>query len=251
MNQNWNASLYDDKHSFVAEYGEDLISLLQNKAGDRILDLGCGTGDLSLKIAETGAKVVGIDESAEMIEAAKQKYPDIEFIVKDILELDFKEEFDVVFSNAVLHWVKDAETATKKIHQALKTQGKFIAEFGGKGNVKTLESTLINEIQSAKLTPGQDSWFFPSIEEYSKILESNGFKIELIDLYDRPTELGESVDSIANWYRMFSNNLLANIDSSKRDELINLASEKAKVKLKNNDKYYADYVRIRVIATKT
>src|SRR6185295_14035110 len=103
----WDTSLYDGKHSFVWKYGEGVIELLAPEAGEKILDLGCGTGHLTSLIAEAGALVVGVDKSPKMIESARASYPELEFVESDATGLDYDLEFDAVFSNATIHWIKD------------------------------------------------------------------------------------------------------------------------------------------------
>jgi len=138
MTNQWNASEYDAKHAFVYEKAMGLVDLLKPKMGERILDLGCGTGVLTSEIASRGAEVYGIDRSIEMIEQAKSKFPTLRFEVADARELKFNEEFDAVFSNAVLHWIPEPEKVAAGIARALKPGGRFVAEFGGKGNIQTL-----------------------------------------------------------------------------------------------------------------
>ena len=130
----WNADVYDKKLSFVSRYGKGILELLQPKKGEKILDLGCGTGDLSEKMSKSGADVVGIDASAKMIEKARTKYPNITFQIVNAESFRRREKFDAVFSNAALHWIKQSEKVIKTIEQALKPGGRFVAEFGGLGN---------------------------------------------------------------------------------------------------------------------
>jgi trans-aconitate methyltransferase len=132
----WNANLYQDKHRFVWQYGEDLLQLLNPQAGELILDLGCGTGQLTEKISQFGAEVLGVDNSATMIEKARENYPHLRFEVADARNLQIDQPLDAVFSNATLHWIKEPEAAIASIHQALKLGGRFVAEFGGKGNIQ-------------------------------------------------------------------------------------------------------------------
>ncbi len=134
----WNAREYDAKHAFVYEKAKGLVNLLAPKSGERILDLGCGTGVLTSEIAATGAKVFGIDRSPEMVAQAKSKFPALRFEVVDATKMEFDGEFDAIFSNAVLHWIPEAEKVVRGIAQALKPGGRFVAEFGGKGNIQTL-----------------------------------------------------------------------------------------------------------------
>jgi len=148
---NWNPSLYDQKHAFVFEYGKGLLPVLDPQSGELILDLGCGTGHLTKTIAESGARVIGIDSSPRMIEMARATYPELEFLVADARNFSFADPFDAIFSNATLHWVQPAESAVRCLSASLKTGGRFVAEFGGKGNV----ATIITAIQQAfrELTP--------------------------------------------------------------------------------------------------
>src|SRR5215472_6372145 len=134
----WNSALYDEKHSFVWKLAAGVLELLEPKPGERILDLGCGTGHLTEKIAEAGARVVGVDRSPEMIRQAEEKYPALRFEVMDARELTLDGPFDAVFSNATLHWIKEPERVISGIAKILKPGGRFVAEFGGKGNVQEL-----------------------------------------------------------------------------------------------------------------
>ena len=141
----WDAGLYDDKHSFVWKLAAGVLELLDAKPGERILDLGCGTGHLTAKIAETGAQVVGVDRSPEMIRQAKDRYPSLHFEVMDAREIALDGNFDAVFSNATLHWIKEPERVIVGIKKLLRPGGRFVAEFGGKGNT----SELLKAIQHA------------------------------------------------------------------------------------------------------
>ena len=134
VHTSWNAHLYDDKHSFVFKYGEDLVDMLNPQAGERILDLGCGTGYLTNVIAGSGATVVGIDNSLEMISKAKTQYPALEFKVQSATEFYFDEHFSAIFSNAVLHWVLQKEMAIDCMYRNLKRSGRLVLEFCGKQN---------------------------------------------------------------------------------------------------------------------
>src|SRR5919199_514511 len=133
-NDQWDAALYTGKHSFVYGYGRDLVSLLGPRPGERILDLGCGTGQLTKAIADAGARVVGIDSSRGMVEAARAQYPDLEFVEADARSFSFPRAFDAVFSNAVLHWVLEAESVARRVSGSLRPGGRFVAGFGGTGD---------------------------------------------------------------------------------------------------------------------
>lgn len=245
---NWNADLYDQNHSLVSSYGNNLIELLAPKQGEKILDLGCGTGDLANKLYEIGVNIVGVDNSKNMITAARSKYPDIKFIVQDAINLSFNAEFDAVFSNATLHWIKQPEQALKCIFQSLKPGARFIAEFGGKGNVQLITAEIIHQFSEAGIEYklGQFPWYFPSIGEYTPLMEKVGFKVILAQHFDRPTPLvGEN--GLKNWIEMFGDQIFGNMDVDKKDYVITRVEDNLKGILYKEGNWIADYKRIRVI----
>lgn len=138
----WNAEQYEGRHSYVWKWGGNVIELLQPREGERVLDLGCGTGQLAAEIAAKGAQVVGLDSSPEMLGQARQNYPHLKFVLADATDFRFEEPFDAVFSNAALHWVQDAEASVKCIAAALRPGGRFVAEFGGQGNIAEILAAL-------------------------------------------------------------------------------------------------------------
>src|SRR5262245_22336955 len=141
-NQTWDAGLYDGRHAFVWRHGASLVELLAPKPGERVLDLGCGTGHLTARIAEAGAVAVGLDGSAEMLKQARAAYPQLEFVQADARDFRFDEPFDAVFSNAVLHWINEPAAVIRCVRDALKPGGRFVAEFGGRGNVRAVVAAL-------------------------------------------------------------------------------------------------------------
>jgi len=147
MTNQWDAERYDEKHSFMYQKAKGLVDLLAPKRGERILDLGCGTGALTAEIAARGAEIVGVDRSGEMIAQAKKKYPELIFEVADARALKFETEFDAVFSNAVLHWIPEAERVIAGVVRALKPAGRFATEFGGKGNIQKLVNAFHRALQ--------------------------------------------------------------------------------------------------------
>ena len=174
----WDAELYDDKHSFVSQLGADVVELLSPQSGEHILDLGCGTGPLTSKIATSGAEVLGIDSASTMIEQARENYPHLQFEVADGANLSFTEQFDAVFSNAALHWIKQPEEAVASVWRSLKPGGRFVAEFGGKGNVKLIIAAIDNVIRAADpAVNALNPWYFPSIGEYGTLLEQQGLQL--------------------------------------------------------------------------
>src|SRR6202171_1113386 len=138
----WNANLYDAKHAFVWKYAADLLPLLAPQPGERILDIGCGTGHLTAQIADSGARVVGVDRSPEMVNAARRAYPHLQFELTDARDLSYRTEFDAVFSNATLHWIHEPELVIRSVRNALRPGGRFVAELGGKGNIRKMQSAF-------------------------------------------------------------------------------------------------------------
>lgn len=248
----WKPELYNEKHSFVYGYGENLIKVLDPKPTERILDLGCGSGQLTSKINELAKETIGIDKSQEMIYDAKSKFENIRFQVGDAENFDFKEKFDSIFSNATLHWVKNQKKAIKCMFENLNPNGKIVVEFGGKGNVQTIVNQLRNSLrQRGYLTQSElDLWYFPSIGEYSTELESIGFRVLLAEHYDRPTELADEKSGIKDWISMFAENFFKNVSPEDIEEIKNEVQEKVKDKCLIKGKWFADYKRIRIVAVK-
>ncbi len=195
--------LYEARHAFVWQLGEGLIKLLDPKPGECILDLGCGTGQLTRKIADSGAEVVGLDVSPEMIGQARQNFPELRFVLEDAAAMPFENEFDAVFSNAALHWMLDFSGVAKAVSKALRKGGRFVAELGGKGNIQEIERT-IEAIARRRLGDAlpERRTLYPSVGEYSSILEAQGLEVRSAVLFDRPTPL-EGPEGMANWIRQF------------------------------------------------
>jgi trans-aconitate 2-methyltransferase len=246
---NWNTDLYEDRHQFVWQYGETLLELLAPQPGELILDLGCGTGQLTAKIAATGAKVKGSDFSEAMIAKATQNYPQIEFKVEDARNFQVEQSLDAVFSNAVLHWVKPPEAAIECIHKALKPGGRFVAEFGGKGNVKQIIAALTDIFQKYGYN-APNPWYFPSISEYAFLLESRGLEVKFARLFERATPLADGDRGLANWLKMFADNFLARLSSQEQKTIIEEVTAELKPSLYRNGIWTADYRRIQVMAVK-
>ncbi len=242
MNQ-WNVELYEDKHSYVWEYGAKILEILSPRSQERILDLGCGTGQLTAKIAASGASVVGLDSAETAIAQAKINYPEIEFHLANGADFSFNQPFDAVFSNAALHWIQPPEAAVKCIWDVLKPGGRFVAEFGGKGNIKQ----IIEALNTALQDPDYNPWYFPSIAEYSTLLESQGFEVTYASLFDRPTKL-EGEQGLANWLEMFAGSRLAH--SSSKAEIISQIESQLRSHLDRDSNWYADYRRIQIVAIK-
>src|SRR5258708_29198466 len=246
----WNVALYDQKHAFVFEYGKGVISLLEPKPGETILDLGCGTGHPAKSIADAGAKVVGMDSSASMVEAARTAYPDIEFLVADARNFSLPTSFDAVFSNATLHWVPEAESAVQCIARTLKPGGRFVTEFGGKGNVAQITTALQQSLQELLHREVDSGWNFPSIGGYASLLEKNGVLVRRSWLFDRPTKLEEGEKGLRNWIRVFIWRMLRNVPEDVKQQALERTEAKLRSQLFRDGNWFADYRRLRVVAYK-
>jgi len=248
----WDAKLYNAKHDFVWKYGSDVVSLLEPRAGERILDLGCGTGHLTAQIAESGAHVTGVDRSAEMVAAARLAYPNLKFGISDARNLTFREEFDAVFSNATLHWIHEPELVLQGVCRALRIGGRFVAELGGKGNIRAMQDAFdlaLAELGAAKAGEVHP-WYYPSVSEYSTLAEKNGLEVRFITLFDRPTGLADGAAGMRNWIVMFGADYLAKAGEARREEFLGRVEEMLRPKLFRDGQWWADYRRLRLVAYK-
>jgi trans-aconitate 2-methyltransferase len=243
----WNAALYEDKHSFVWKHGASLVALLAPQAGERILDLGCGTGHLTAQIAEAAGHVIGIDSSPAMIEQARRTYPGLQFEVADARSFRFPIAFDAVFSNAVLHWIKEAEQVVHCVHQALKPGGRFVVEFGGHGNVRAIATALRHAAEASRCDPFDLPWYFPSIGEYAALLERGGLEVTSAVLFDRPTPL-EGEQGMRDWITMFAGQVLGRVAAGGREEFLDRIEAELRPVLYRDGTWFADYRRLRVVA---
>lgn len=243
----WDARLYDTKHSFVSHYGAELLPLLNAKVGERILDLGCGTGVLTNEITKIGAEVIGIDNSPEMISQAKANFPAIEFQIQDGQCFHFDYLFDAVFSNAALHWMTEPQKVIARVHQCLKDQGRFVLEMGGIGNVQQVLQTIDQAANELGISSLPLINYYPSISEYTSLLEAEGFQVRYAELINRPTRL-EGAEGLRNWVCAFRNAVMAQIPPMKHEYFFQRMEEIARPYLYRENSWWADYVRLRVIA---
>ena len=242
----WNTSTYDDAHSFVYEYGEDVVDLLDPNAGERILDLGCGTGHLTQQIAEAGATAVGLDQSAEMVAAAREQYPDCEFVHADAREFTVDESFDAVFSNAALHWIAEQDAVLASVVDALRPGGRLVVELGGHGNIDAIVSATHAEL-TARGYETPMPWYFPTVGEYASRLETHGFEVQYARLFDRPTEL-DGEDGLATWLEGFGDSLLADLSAADQQAVIEGVEDRLREGYFAGGSWTADYRRLRVVA---
>jgi len=244
MPQTWSAVGYAANARFVADLGAPVLDLLAPQAGERILDLGCGDGALTEKIAARGARVVGVDISEELLAAATQRGLDVRNM--DACHLDFTAEFDAVFSNAALHWMKQPLEAIKNVRKALKPNGRFVGEFGGHGNIAAIYTALFAVFTAHGIDLAQHFPFFPTPAEYRELLESQGFRVDTIQLIPRPTPLPTGM---AGWLETFARGHFDLLPPEKRgivfEETIRLLRPSL---CDSQGQWTADYVRLRFAA---
>jgi trans-aconitate methyltransferase len=243
--QHWNPEQYGQNARFVSDLGMPLVALLSPQPGERILDLGCGDGALTRKLVDLGCQVVGVDSSAEMIHAAQALGLDAH--VANGQSLVFENEFDAVFSNAALHWMKEPEQVITGVWRALKPGGRFVGEFGGYGNVATIVTALESAL-SARGVMAPNPWYFPRPEEYRKLLEIRGFEVSSIELIPRPTALPGDV---GGWLDTFAHPYTSCLSATDQQGFISEVVEGLRPVLCDaNGDWKADYVRLRFSATK-
>jgi len=245
--QTWDPERYARNARFVSDLGMPVVHLLAPRPGERILDLGCGDGVLAARLMEMGCKVVGVDGSEMQVAAARKLGVDARVMTGETLQ--FRDEFDAVFSNAALHWMLQPDEVIAGVWRALRCGGRFVAEMGGHGNVETIRVALVDAlhrrgIHGESLMP----WFFPSVEDYSARLRKAGFVISYISLFPRPTRLPGDITS---WLENFAGNFLRALPAAERPAYITDVGEALRPKLCDaSGDWTADYVRLRFAAQK-
>ena len=226
--------------------------LLNAQPGERILDVGCGTGQLTSEITQFGAEVVGIDSSPDMIATARKNFPQLRFEVADVTALTFANEFDVVVSNAALHWVRDQPSAIASIARALKPRGRLVFEMGGRGNLQHLLDAVYKALRTLGVANPEQllPWSFPSVGEYAPLLEANGLEVDFAVLFDRSTILEGGDRGLKLWLEMFGRFALEAIAPEQRKEFFRLTEQFAGPALFHNGVWTIDYRRLRLVAVK-
>jgi SAM-dependent methyltransferase len=245
--QRWDPDTYARNARFVSELGAGVVELLAPKAGERILDLGCGDGALTESLVAAGCRVVAVDGSAAQVAAACARGLDAR--VAHAEALAFTAEFDAVFSNAVLHWIRDADAVLESVRRALKPGGRFVAEFGGAGCVMHIRTALADALDRRGLDAAAcDPWFFPAAEDYRARLEAHGFTVSTIVLFPRPTPLP---GDISGWLETFGQRFLDAVPPDDRPTLINEVRTALEPHLYDPSLgWVADYTRLRFAAVR-
>jgi trans-aconitate methyltransferase len=246
----WDATRYDEAFAFVPALGTAVLDLLDPQPGERVLDLGCGSGELTAQIVARGARVTGVDSSAEMVARAHERFPDLDVRLADGEQLNVDGPFDAVFSNAALHWMTRPDEVLAGVRAVLRGGGRFAAEMGAARNVTALVSALREAAQQIGLDAELPlPWYFPTPAEQATRLERAGFTVRLLQYIDRPTRLTDVTNGAADWWRMFGASTLAALDAAQADELLATVNEIAAPRLRGADGVWvADYVRLRFVA---
>lgn len=249
-NISWDAADYKKNFSFVPAYGEAVISLITKQPGSSVADLGCGNGSLTEKIAARGYAVTGIDDSEEMLLLAEKEHPGQRFIRGNAVTFRLDEKVDVIFSNAVFHWIdeKDQQAMLSNICRNLKPGGELVCEFGGSGCAETVHGTL-EQCFSERGLEYRRVFYFPTIGQYAPMLEKAGFKIGYAALFDRPTPQN-GPDGLADWIRMFVKKPFEGMEEALKEEIISDTVSRLRDRLCQDGRWIIDYVRIQFRAVR-
>jgi trans-aconitate methyltransferase len=249
MTQTWDPEVYSRNGAFVHQLAGGVLEWLAARPGERILDLGCGDGQLTARIAATGAWVEGVDASAEMVAGACAR--GVKAAAGNAEALAQADgAFDAVFSNAALHWVSNQDAMMAEVHRVLRAGGRFVAEMGGHGNIAAIRVALIAALARHGLADREDGVnYYPTVEGYTRRLERHGFRVERIALIPRPTPLSEG--GMAEWLRTFRRGVLDALPEKVRETVVKETVDLLAEALRDEEgNWTADYVRLRFEATR-
>ncbi|MDE2739338.1 MAG: methyltransferase domain-containing protein [Paracoccaceae bacterium] len=243
----WKTQDYTLHANFVSALAQEVMQDLAPQRGEKILDIGCGDGELGTFIMEQGATVLGIDSSANFVEAARRR--GVNARIEDAQNIQFENEFDAVFSNAALHWMLRQEELMTRVFHALRSGGRFVVEMGGNGNISLICRTLTEILAEYGIDfAARNPWVFPTPDEQRKRLEKAGFKVIKCSLRKRPTPLPTNV---RGWFDTFCNEILVDLSDSDRDEILGSMVEKLRPLICGPDgTWTVDYVRLNFVAIK-
>ncbi|MEI5993041.1 methyltransferase domain-containing protein [Candidatus Enterococcus mansonii] len=245
----WDAKKYNTTHDFIFKYGAGLLELLP-KEPKKVLDIGCGTGELTNQIAELGHEVTGIDQSINMINQAKESYPQLNVLQEDILNPSKRIGlYDSVFSNAVFHWIPDQELLLKNIAEHLKVNGQLLCEFGAVGNVQAIREAFGHELNMLGIVV-EEPFCFTSVKDYRVLLLKHHFEIVEILEYDRPTPLKGGRSGLREWMEQFYAGELNELSKEEKETAFRNMERDLAPKLWKEDHWEADYRRLRIHALK-
>ena len=250
MNINWDARGYSERFSFVHEYGEGVMDLLTAKPGSRVVDLGCGNGALTSKLAERGYDVLGIDASPQMIELARAGAPELTFEQGDAVRFSLDRPAESIFSNAVFHWIdaQEQDALAANLARNLAPGGELVCEFGGHGCAERVHAALERCFEERGLRYPR-TFYFPTVGEHAPLLERHGLRVELAMLFDRPTPQ-KSADGLTDWINMFLKKPFEGMDAQAKADILREVNERLRDTLCRDGVWVLDYVRIRIRARK-
>ena len=253
MNQKWQAEEYTKGFSFVYQYGEDILSLIDLPKGSFCLDLGCGNGALTRRLQEQGYRVLGLDASGEMVSKAAADYPDLSFRQADARTFLLEEAADCIFSNAVFHWIDEADqpALAQNLYRNLRPGGQLVCEFGGKGNTGAILAELGRQLAGQGMEY-RHGFYFPSLGHHAALLEEAGFSVRQAWLFRRPTPLAGGEEGLRNWVRMFAGEQLGRLEPARREQVLAGMEAVLRPYLWDPEKscWVADYVRLRLQAVR-
>ncbi|MCW2903636.1 MAG: Methyltransferase type 11 [Streptosporangiaceae bacterium] len=247
----WAVATYDSAFGYVSAQGAPLVDLLDPQPGEKVIDLGCGTGTFAAEIDARGAEVLGIDGSGKMIAQAASLHPGLSFAVGDAHDFTVAEPYDAVASNSALHWMtRDPDAVIAQVHGALRPGGRFIAEMGGAGNCAELITAMQTAWRVFGLSVPELPWYFPTPAEYATRLEEGGFTVRVMEYFDRPTRMTEGPNGAADWVRLFAPEALAAVPPEVAEPLLERINVLAAPALRRESGWVADYVRLRFAAVR-
>jgi SAM-dependent methyltransferase len=251
----WDAARYDAKCGFVPALGADLVELLGAGAGDRILDVGCGTGGLFPPLLERGARIVGVDADGAMLERARARFAAeehgaIELVEADATRLPDLGVFDGVVSNAALHWMPAARDVAAGMARSLRPGGRFAFELGGAGNCATIRAGVEVALARRGMPSLLPPWYFPRLGEYTALLESVGLEVESAWLFARPTPLDDGARGLRDWIGVFGAPVLEAMGADDAEALLAEVEAHCRDALWGDGRWTADYRRLRVVGVR-
>jgi SAM-dependent methyltransferase len=247
MTQTWDTHAYEKNGAFVHGMAGGVVEWLDAKPTDSILDLGCGDGQLTQRLAATGASVTGVDASPEMVAVARLRGLNVHQASAELLPFADR-SFDAVFSNAALHWVRDQDAMMAEVHRVLRPGGRFVAEMGGHGNIAAIRVALMAVLSRHGFGDREDGVnYYPTPDAYTRRLARHGFTVERIALIPRPTPLAES--GMTGWLRTFRRGVLDGLPEALRETVVEETAALLASALRDEEgNWTGDYVRLRFIA---
>jgi trans-aconitate methyltransferase len=247
----WDADRYQRQFGFVSTFGGDVLELLDPAPGETVLDLGCGTGELAAELQRRGTRVLALDSDPAMVAAARRRLGDDRVLLADGHDFTLPEPVDAVFSNAALHWMPGPAAVAGQVRAALRPGGRFVAELGGAGNIGAILEALGAALGEAGLPGPASPWYFPTPAQYATVLEAAGFRVARMEHFPRPTPLDGGPDGLADWLAMFGGSLTAAVPAALRERVVARTCELAAPRLWRDDRFVADYWRLRFLAVAT